>query len=105
MGGYVCLICIDKRLDKVRDEKIDKSKGDAKLLTVTPRLLTIVPPFSDLLLLLRLYLERYEALVEEDRRLCRQALLLIINPALVVTKEYGPEEPHWKGVEHVEFRV
>lgn len=71
MGGYVCLTCIDRRLDQVPDED-------------RPGTLKFIPPNLDFLAIARLYLENYSILADEDRKLYRGMLLQMANPPMVV---------------------
>jgi hypothetical protein len=51
----------------------------------------ITPLFSDLLHLVRLFLEKYELLADEDRKLIRGLLWMAANPPLIVSAEEGLE--------------
>jgi hypothetical protein len=66
MGGYVCLVCIDKRLDEY------------------PVRGYVSPLAADLSAILRLYLEKYDALAEEDREMYRGEIRKLSNPLLLV---------------------
>ena len=49
----------------------------------------LAPPSPDTLAILRLYLEHYPTLAEEDRRLYRGLILQIANPSMVVRAGEG----------------
>ena len=51
----------------------------------------LTPPDPDILALLRLYLEKYEALAEEDRKLLCGVLWMLMNPPVVVSVKGGVE--------------
>ena len=55
--------------------------------------LEFVPPNSDFLVIARLYLEKYEILNDEDRKLYRGMLLQMANPPMIVQKESDPWAP------------
>ena len=70
MGGYVCLTCIDRRLNELSDEDRQSLK--------------FIPPNPDFLAIARLYLEKYSILADEDRKLYRGMLLQMANPPMIV---------------------
>lgn len=46
-----------------------------------------IPPNPDFLAIARLYLEKYETLADEDRKLYRGMLLQMANPPMIVQKD------------------
>jgi len=48
------------------------------------RKMEFIPPHPDFLAIARLYLEKYEALADEDRKLYRGMLLQMANPPMIV---------------------
>jgi hypothetical protein len=60
-------------------------------MTPSPRVtlstLQFTPPNPDFLAILRLYLEKYDALAEEDRALYREVVRMIVNPPIIMTEK------------------
>lgn len=58
-----------------------------------PKLVQTAPPYPnlDLIHLARLFLEKYELLAEEDRKLFRGLIRSIANPPMIISKDDGLE--------------
>jgi hypothetical protein len=54
---------------------------------------TILAPDPELIKIVRLYLEKYEVLADEDRKMYRQLIVMIVNPPVIVNSaKLDPEE-------------
>ena len=53
---------------------------------ITPSSVTFTPPDPEMIKIVRLYLEKYEVLAEEDKKLYRRVVAMIVNPPIVFTE-------------------
>jgi len=79
---------------RMNTEPFEQATRPASTLPSSP---TITSPSPDLLAILRLYLERYPELAEEDRRLYRRVVAQLANPVLVAARDDARDD----GLEYV----